>query len=136
LKGKSLLLQKIEHGDFDYSDFRMQALDELTMCEKQKSKLASTWKASQNSLEYKQDEIDHKYIKRHNKLMEDHDREENKMLFELKQSLMKEFGVDLWDETLIEVADGNLVDFYYTYRQLTSIYNGKSKCRDFSQASI
>ena len=98
------------------------------MCEEQKNKLASTWKAGASSLRYKQDEIDHKYIKRYNKLMLDHDREENKMLFELKQSLIKEFGVDLWDETLIEVADGSLVDFYYTYRQLTLIYNGKSEC--------
>ena len=136
MKGKSLLLQQIEHGDFDYSDFRVQALDELIMCEEQKNVLASTWKASESSLRYKQDEVDHKYIKRYNKLMQDHDREENKMLFELKQSLIKEFGVDLWDETLIEVADGSLVDFYYTYRQLTLMYNVESKCGDKSQASI
>jgi len=40
------------------------------------------------------------------------------MLHELKESLIKEFGVDIWDEALDQVDGGNLKDLYYTYRQL------------------
>lgn len=118
LKGKSFLLQQIEHGDFDYSEYRVQALEELVMCEEAKEQLASSWICGPDSLRERLDEIDRKYIKRYNKLMQDHDREENKMLHELKESLVKEFGIDIWDEALDQVDGGNLKDLYYTYRQL------------------
>lgn len=136
LKGKSFLLQQIEHGDFDYSDYYNQALDELIMCEKDKLQLITNWKFGRESLQERVDELDRKYIKRHNKLMQDHDREENKMLHELKQSLIKEFGVDIWDEALDQVDGGNLIDFYYTYRQLALKDNGTSKRRGRSKVTI
>jgi len=88
------------------------------MCEKDKLQLISNWKFGRESLQERVDELDRKYIKRYNKLMQDHDREENKMLHELKESLIKEFGVDIWDEALDQVDGGNLKDLYYTYRQL------------------
>ena len=136
LKGKSFLLQQIEHGDFDYSDYQNQALDELIMCEKDKLQLISNWKFGRESLQERVDELDRKYIKRYNKLMQDHDREENKMLHELKESLIKEFGVDIWDEALDQVDGGNLKDLYYTYRQLSSNENGTSKRRGRSKVTI
>jgi hypothetical protein len=136
LKGKSFLLQQIEHGDFDYSEYRVQALEELVMCEEAKEQLASSWICGPDSLRDRLDELDRKYIKRYNKLMQDHDREENKMLHELKESLIKEFGIDIWDEALDQVDGGNLKDFYYTYRQLASKDNGTSKFRSKSQISI
>lgn len=117
-KGKSFLLQQIEHGDFEYSDYRAQALDELAMCERDKKQLKSTWKFGRDSLVERLDEIDRKYIKRHNKLMEDHNREENKMLLELKLRLFIEFKVDVWEQALIEVDGGSLEDFYYAYQKL------------------
>lgn len=136
LKGKSFLLQQIEHGDFDYSEYRIQALEELVMCEEAKKQLASSWICGPDSLRDRLDELDRKYIKRYNKLMQDHDREENKMLHELKESLIKEFGIDTWDEALDQVDGGNLKDLYYTYRQLASKDNGTSKFRSKSQISI
>ena len=136
LKGNSFLLQQIEHGDFDYSDYHNQALDELIMCEKDKLQLISNWKFGRESLQERVDELDRKYIKRYNKLMQDHDREENKMLHELKESLIKEFGVDIWDEALDQVDGGNLKDLYYTYRQLSSNENGTSKRRGRSKVTI
>lgn len=129
LQGKSFLLQQIEHGDFDYSEYRAQALEELVMCEEAKEQLASSWICGPDSLRDRLDEIDRKYIKRYNKLMQDHNREENKMLHELKTRLFSEFKVDVWDEALVEVAGGNLKDFYYTYRQLASNNNGTRKYR-------
>ena len=136
LKGKSFLLQQIEHGDFDYSEYRVQALEELVMCEEAKEQLASSWICGPDSLRDRLDELDRKYIKRYNKLMQDHDREENKMLHELKESLVKEFGIDIWDEALDQVDGGNLKDLYYTYRQLSSSENGTSKRRSRSKVTI
>jgi len=136
LKGKSFLLQQIEHGDFDYSEYRVQALEELVMCEEAKEQLASSWICGPDSLRDRLDELDRKYIKRYNKLMQDHDREENKMLHELKESLIKEFGIDIWDEALDQVDGGNLKDLYYTYRQLSSSENGTSKRRSRSKVTI
>jgi hypothetical protein len=123
LKGKSFLLQQIEHGDLDHSDYLRQAREELVFAERDKKALATTWIAGPDSLRYKQDEIDRKYIKRHNKLMEDYNRDESSMLFMLKDSLLKEFGKDCWDEVLEHVGDGDLKDFYYTYK---NIANGKN----------
>jgi hypothetical protein len=136
LKGKSFLLQQIEHGDFDYSEYRAQALEELAMCKRDMLKLVTTWKYGKGSLDEKLDELERKYIKRHNKLMQDHDREENKMLHELRESLIKEFGTDVWDEALEQVDGGNLKDLYYTYRQLTSKENGTSKRRSRSKVTV
>lgn len=136
LKGKSFLLQQIEHGDFDYSEYRAQALEELAMCKRDMLKLVTTWNYGKGSLDEKLDELERKYIKRHNKLMQDHDREENKMLHELKESLIKEFGMDVWDEALEQVDGGNLKDLYYTYRQLTSKENGTSKRRSRSKVTV
>lgn len=136
LKGKSFLLQQIEHGDFDYSEYRVQALEELVMCEEAKEQLASSWICGPDSLRDRLDELDRKYIKRYNKLIQDHDREENKMLHELKESLIKEFGIDIWDEALDQVDGGNLKDLYYTYRQLSSSENGTSKRRSRSKVTI
>jgi hypothetical protein len=106
------------------------------MCEKDKLQLISNWKFGRGSLQERVDELDRKYIKRYNKLMQDHDREENKMLHELKHSLIKEFGVDIWDEALDQVDGGNLIDFYYTYRQLVSKDDGTSKRRSRSKVTI
>ncbi len=106
------------------------------MCEKDKLQLISNWKFGRESLQERVDELDRKYIKRYNKLMQDHDREENKMLHELKESLVKEFGIDIWDEALDQVDGGNLKDLYYTYRQLSSSENGTSKRRSRSKVTI
>lgn len=124
-KGKSFLLQQIEHGDLDPSEYYQQALDELVFAERDKKALADKWVAHEDSLRIKQDEIDRKYRKRYNKLMDDYDRDENTMLNYLREALMKEFKVDCWDRALDAVGDGDLKDFYYVYRKIA---NGESQC--------
>lgn len=122
-KGKSFLLQQIEHGDLDPSDYYNQALDELVFAERDKKALAKVWVGYKESLLLKQAEIERKYVKRYNKLMEDYDRDETAMLGYLREALLKEFKIDCWDRALDEVGDGDLKDFYYVYRKLA---NGKN----------
>lgn len=124
-KGKSFLLQQIEHGDLDPSEYYQQALDELVFAERDKKALADKWVAYEASLRVRQDEIDRKYRKRYNKLMDDYDRDENTMLNYLREALMKEFEVDCWDRALDAVGDGDLKDFYYVYRKIA---NGENQC--------
>ena len=49
LKGKSFLLQQIEHGDFDRSDYYKQAKDELRLLKEEQNKLTKSWKAGPES---------------------------------------------------------------------------------------
>lgn len=127
-KGQSFFLQQILHGDFEPSDYYRQAKEELEFAERDKAKIASTWIASYEALVYRLDEIDRKYIKRHNKLMEDYDREEYMMLFAIKASLLKEFEVDLWDEALEKVGDGDVKALYLVYAELAKkLKDGKNQ---------
>ena len=91
LKGKSFLLQQIEHGDFNYSNYKSQAEDELVRATTEKAALLKNWKASKESYNEACHEIDRKYRKRYNKLMEDHLNEETKLLSVLKKRLILEF---------------------------------------------
>lgn len=118
LKGKSFLLQQIEHGDFDRSDYYKQAKDELRLLKEEQNKLTKSWKAGPESLKHKLEDIERKYIKRHNKLMEDDLAEEQRLLRHLKDSFVKEFGVDCWNESLHTNPDQNLITLYHTYKKL------------------
>lgn len=130
-KGQSFLLQQILHGDYEHSDYLKQARQELKYAHQEKMKTASSWIASEESLKHKLDEIDRKYIKRHNKLMEDYHREEFNMLFGLKSSLQKEFAVDVWEESLEKVGEGDIKALYYTYAELAI-----KKIREYEQISV
>ena len=116
-KGRSLLLQQIEHGDFDYSDYKRQAEEELHRCKLEQEQVIKTWNAGKESLQDRLDEITRKYNKRYNKLMEDHDAEEFRLLHELKERLFKEEKVDVWDEAIEQGVD-SLTKFYYIYKDI------------------
>jgi len=118
LKGKSFLLQQIEHGDFDYSDYADQAKQELISCKKDQAALIKGWNAGPESLQYRLDEIQRKYVKRYNKLMEDHDNEEKRLLLNLREALHKEFGQDHWTKALSR-CKSDLVCLYSEYRKLS-----------------
>lgn len=140
-KGQSFLLQQILHGDFDHSDFLRQAREELVFAEQEKAKVISKWVASPEALSYKLDEVDRKYIKRHNKLMEDYDREEFTMLFGLRASLLKEFEIDCWDEALNLTEEGTILDLYKNYdklarKKIKEIKDGQSECRVESETTV
>lgn len=130
-KGQSFLLQQILHGDYEHSEYLKQARQELKYAHQEKMKTAATWIASEEALRYKLDEIDRKYIKRHNKLMEDYHREESNTLYGLQSSLLKEFGVDVWEESLEKVGEGDIKALYYTYTELAI-----KKIREYEQISV
>ena len=117
-KGKSFLLQQIEHGDFDPSDYLRQAYLEKEYMAKEHEKVSSTWKASKEALREKLHEITLKYNKRYNRLMEDFHDEEFRLLKKLKEKLTTEFGIDAWDEVLELDPDQDHVQFYHNYRKV------------------
>lgn len=117
-KGKSIVLQKIEHGDYDYSDYYNQAQQELIYCKQDQNKTAQKWKGFTDSLSYALRDVEKKYRKRYNKLMEDHLVEEQRLLLRLKEDLAQEFKVDVWDEALELAVNKNLLEFYELYKIL------------------
>ena len=65
------------------------------------------------------------YNKRISKLAEEHTEYEGKRLKLLKNQLIKDFGVDVWDEALNACPDtGDLMDLYNTYEKLKLNYDG------------
>ena len=117
-RGKSFLLQQIEHGDFDFSDYRRQALYELELCEQEKAKIKVTWVGGEDSLNEKLLEVERKHNKRYKLLMEDYDDEENRLLINLKSRLISEFGIDCWTEALEKDPDQTLEQLYYNYQKI------------------
>ena len=120
LQGRSFLLQQIEHGDFDPSDYRRQAKHELHLLKQEQNKLIKSWIAGPESLKHKLDEVERKYIKRYNKLMEDDFEEERRLLRNLREGLIKEFEVDCWNESLQADPNQDLITLYQNYKKLAS----------------
>lgn len=118
LKGKSFLLQQIENGDYDFSDYLRQAREELQLARDEQSKVTKSWKAGPESLKHKLYEIELRYMKRYNKLMEDYHEEENRLLSKLRTELIKEFGVNCWEEALQSNLEQDLIAFYKNYRAI------------------
>lgn len=116
LKGKSFLLQQIENGDYDFSDYLRQAKEELRMAREEQAKIVKSWKAGPESLKQKLYEVELRYIKRYNKLMEDYHEEENRLLSKLRTELIKEFGVNCWEEALQANPEQDLISFYKNYK--------------------
>jgi hypothetical protein len=118
LKGKSYLLQQIEYGDFDTSDYYNQAQAQLKTCIKAQNALKKTWIAGPLSLRHRLDEIERRYNKKYVALMESHIKEEDKLLKSLRAALIKEFDKDLWYEALDTCGEADLKSFYLIYREL------------------
>jgi len=130
-KGKSFLLQQIEHGDYDYSDFYKQAKQELQFAEQEQQRLTNSWIAGPESLKHRLDDIERKYNKRHNKLMEDHCISEVRLLCKLKESLIREFGIDCWSECIDTHTDQTVEQLFHNYRKLATqkLTNKKNKIK-------
>ena len=116
-KGKSFLLQQIQNGDFNYSDYSNQANQEIPIAEKRVKALRQSFKGGPDSLKEQEEKIMRLTQVRINRLLEDHHNDETKMLCTLKESLIKEFKVDVWDQSLMDVGEGTLEDLYMTYQQ-------------------
>jgi hypothetical protein len=53
--------------------------------------------------------------------MEDHCTEEDRLLQTLREAMIREFKVDIWNKVVSENV-GNLRDFYYLYKNTTKQY--------------
>jgi hypothetical protein len=127
--GVPFILQQIEHGDFDHSDFKRQAEQELVLCEQTLATFVKNYKGSAPTLDDRYLEIERKFRKRYNKLMEDYHKEEVATLMELRVALIKHFEVDVWDETVQEAFKRDTIgakDFYFLYNELTNKYNAST----------
>lgn len=120
-KTKPFIIQQIEHGDFDQSDYNRQAKEELKMCEKDLKAFCKTYKGYDPEQDSRYLEIQRKYRKRYNKLIEDYDWDEGNRLAEFKDALIKHFEIDLWEECISEAfkldTDG-AKSFFYLYSKL------------------
>jgi len=126
LKGKSLLLQQIENGDFELSDYKRQADNELVLRDNEKQKIKDKWVASQESLEHKLYQVDFAYQKRYNRLYKDFAADEQRVLDKLRRRLVSEFGIDVWFEALNYPNELSTEEFYHIYKQLANEQTGKS----------
>ena len=121
-KGIPFLLQQIDHGDFDHSDLKRQAEEELVRCDKDLKQFIKTTHGSEPTKDSRYLDIERKYRKRYNKLMEDYHNEEVRLLLELRSCLIREFEVDVWDEVLQEAFKRDSTgarDFYFLYSELS-----------------
>lgn len=123
-KGRPFLLQQLEHGDYSESDFKRQAEDELVRCEQALELFKKEYKGSDPKQDSRYHDIQRKYTKRYNLLMEDYDTQEKRSLNELKHNLIKEFGVDVWDEAIEEAIGQGIEEdeeFYYIYQRVSEL---------------
>lgn len=121
-KGIPFLLQQIDHGDFDHSDLKRQAEEELVRCNKDLQQFTKAYKGLDAKSDERYLDIERKYRKRYNKLMEDYHEEEVKMLMELRLSLIKHFEVDVWSEVVQEAFKKDSTgakDFYFLYSDIS-----------------
>lgn len=101
------LLDRIKNGDFDYSDYRVQALYEIKLSEEKANTYAS--------YEYtERDDVLKMGRLRHNRLMEDFMKDEFHLLQNIKTEFCKHFWIseeefyhymDMCDKGLLELYD-------------------------------
>jgi hypothetical protein len=124
LKGRSFILQQLEHGDYCESDFRRQAEGELVRCKKELKTFSDEYKGHNPKEDSRYNDIERKYRKRYNLLMQDYDTQEKRTLHELKQNLITEFEVDVWDEVVEEAVNTGIETdekFYHLYSKMSQL---------------
>ena len=129
LKSSSPLLLKIQNGDFEYSPFLLESIDEEKNYQKKYDDFMNTSKI-QNTNE-KEVEA-HQYAKMRRiasqKLMEKGLEEEANRLSELRKQLTEEFGKDLWDKCLKKQrGKGTTEDMYWWYKKERNFTYTKSE---------
>lgn len=107
------LLARIKNGDFDYSDYRVQALYELQLAEEK----ANTYAPYEYT---ERDEVLKMGRLRYNRLMEDFQKDEFYLLQGIKNEFCKWFWISTeeFDEYL-EKCEGDLVELYETIKENT-----------------
>jgi len=134
LDKKSSLIDKIKHGDFEYSQYYDEAQEELQTIERIKEEQTERGKrlglrgvTIDENIRKETDQ----YHRRYTRLMNDHNEEEDRLLNELKISLKQEFG-NHWEYLYKKWIDGKLGDLsveelYYEYQKLSNGNNGRTK---------
>lgn len=129
LKKKEPLLLKIQNGDFEYSPFLLEAIDE----EKNYHKKFDDFMKTSKQQDGPEKEVEaHQYAKMRRiasqKLMEKGLEEEETRLNELRKQLAEEFGKDLWDKCLEKQrGKGTTEDMYWWYKKQTGYLYTKSE---------
>ena len=119
LKSKSPLLLKIQNGDFEYSPFLLESIDEEKNYQK---KYDDFMKKSliQDINSKKVEAHQHAKLRRvaSQKLMEKGIIEEQVRLSQLRKELKEEFGKDLWDKAHEKQrGKGTTEDLYWWYKK-------------------
>ena len=113
------LLQRIQNGDFEYSIY----FDEINQVRKEAEKIYED--VMENALiadefQRRNEALDSSRMKRVRvlKLMEEADKDEKKLLHELRVELEKEFGKDLWEKAMRrQRGKGTTEDLYLWYKK-------------------
>jgi hypothetical protein len=119
LKSKSPLLLKIQNGDFDYSPYLRESIDEENNYRKKYDDFMKT-SLQQDGPEKQVEAHQHAKLRRvaSQKLMEKGLEEEETRLNELKRLLKEEFGKCLWDKCLEKQrGKGTTEDMYWWYKK-------------------
>ena len=129
LKSKSPLLLKIQNGDFEYSPYLLESVDEEKNYHKKYDEFMKTSKMK-DGLEKETDA--HQYAKMRRiasqKLMEKGLEEEQTRLVELRRLLKEEFGKDLWDKCMEKQrGKGTTEDMYWWYKKQMGLTYTKSE---------
>ena len=129
LKVKEPLLLRIQNGDFEYSPYLLESIDEEKNYHKKYDEFMKT-SLQQDGLE-KETEA-HQFAKMRRiasqKLMEKGLEEEQTRLMELRNQLTSEFGKDLWDKCLEKQrGKGTTEDMYWWYKKEMGLTYTKSE---------
>jgi len=129
LKSKAPLLLKIQNGDFEYSPFLLESIDEEKNYQKKYDDFMKT-SMVQNINEKRVEAHQHAKLRRvaSQKLMEKGLEEEETRLNQLRKELTEEFGKDLWDKCLEKQrGKGTTEDMYWWYKKQTGFLYTKSE---------
>jgi len=121
LKKTAPLLLRIENGDFELSQYWDEAnleLDtkrRLTEFEEERGKLLGL---KYESIRQNVFNATDQYQRRYNRLFKDFTEDEDRMLDDLRESLRKEFGKDMWDKCMErQRGKGRVIDIYNWYKK-------------------
>jgi len=129
LKSKSPLLLKIQNGDFEYSPFLLESIDEEKNYQKKYDDFMKT-SMVQNINEKRVEAHQHAKLRRvaSQKLMEKGLEEEETRLNQLRKELTEEFGKDLWNKCLEKQrGKGTTEDMYWWYKKQRGMLYTKSE---------
>ena len=119
LKSKAPLLLRIQNGDFEYSPFLLESIDEEKNYQKKYDDFMKT-SMIDNINDRKVEAHQHAKLRRvaSQKLMEKGLEEEQTRLVELRKQLKEEFGKCLWEKCLEKQrGKGTTEDMYWWYKK-------------------